>query len=88
MCIKNNVQLKVLFLKHQILYDPWMACCDVSSSSLQNSGQCSLRISRSLWKPGMFERPLDLISIRVDVYPAFRISARTGQKHGTDWKTD
>ena len=54
-----------------------LACCDVSSSSLQNSGWRSLRMSRSLWNPDMFGRPLDPTStvIRVDVYPAFRVSS-------------
>ena len=61
--------MKVLFLEHQILYDPRMACCDVFSSILWNSGRRSLRISRSLWNPDMFGRPLDPIStvIRVGV---------------------
>ena len=49
----------MLFLEHQILYDPRMACCVVSHSSLQNSGRrislsLSLSFSLSLSRPLLF----------------------------------
>ena len=68
---KHEVQL-VLFLEHQTLCDPRIACFDASWRSLVSSGVRSLRVSLRFWNPSIFGRPLDPISnvIRVGEYPA------------------